>query len=49
MLLFSVENLSAQNNPTPSVTPVAMDSSGKLIEFLSAKTYNVKKQIVLIT
>jgi lipopolysaccharide export system protein LptA len=43
ILVFSVQNLYAQNNPAASNNPVPIDSTGKLIEFLAAKTYNVKK------
>jgi lipopolysaccharide assembly outer membrane protein LptD (OstA) len=43
ILVFSVQNLYAQNNPAATNNPVPIDSTGKLIEFLAAKTYNVKK------
>ncbi|MFY8166410.1 MAG: hypothetical protein ACOVJ8_07445, partial [Sediminibacterium sp.] len=43
ILVYSVQNSSAQNNIAPIVTTAPSDSTGKLIEFLSAKTYNVKK------
>ena len=43
LLACSFQHLNAQNksDTIKAVTPI--DSSGKLIEFLSAKTYNVKK------